>query len=345
MRNIAGIRGKAHRIGALSLAGAALLAIPAAATQVAQAASASKPPTITSSFTPALIATGGTSAIGFTITDPNASGTLSNVGFSDTLGGSGVVDNPNGLNTSGCGSSVAVTANPGANTIGVAGASIKAGTPCVISVAVTASTAETVDSQTSVVSSSAGNSTYGAAAVLSVLAPPTITIASPGNNASYKFGQVVHVNFSCAQAYDTLGLEGCTAQDDLGNTIADGGVIDTRIPGQHSLTVQAFSISGAVADDTVNYTVLPNNRFTLKGLKAKGTHVSFKLALPGAGKVKVAALIGRKTISTETLKITGKRKLTVTLTVAGSAAKIKLVVKYTPTGGVAASVTKHLSIT
>ena len=135
------------------------------------------------------------------MSDPNASGSFTNLAFTDTLGDGGVVDNPNGLNTSGCGSNVTVTANPGDTTISVAAATVKAGTPCVISVAVTSSTAETVTSQTSAVTSSGptssairlGRGAHGARR-------PTVTVTNPVNNAKYRFGQKVAVQYTCALA-------------------------------------------------------------------------------------------------------------------------------------------------
>jgi len=338
----------AVRIGAGALVAATVLTAAAAQAVPATAATKAAPPTITSSFTPNLIGVGQTTAVAYTITDPNASGSLSNVAFNGTLAGGAVIDNPNGANTSGCGSTLTIAANPGDTNIIVGGVTIKAGTPCVISIAVTSATAETATSTVPFVASSAGNSTSGSSATLTVLADPTVTVTTPTEGAKYTYGQKVTVTFTCDQAAYTLGIVGCAAQDDLGDDIVSGGLLNTSVPGAHQLTVQAFSVTGAETDDTIDYTVLPDNAFTLKGVKTSGGKVTFKLVLPGAGKVKVKALAGSKTFALKTLNVKGKKTVSVTLkpTKAGAkllgsgVLKLKLKVTYTPKGGVAKTVSK-----
>jgi hypothetical protein len=352
LRDIAHTVGTGRPAAAVAGGAAAIIAAIGLAVIAAPAAASSLPPTVTSSFTPNLIGVGGTSAIGFTVTDPNASGSFTNVSYNDALGAGGVIDNPNGENASGCGSSVVVTANPGSNAIDVSGATVKAGTPCVISIAVTSSTAETVTSQTTPVTWTGGSTKYGAAAALTVLTPPTATVASPRNNAKYRFRQRVLVSYSCAQSYYALGLEGCTAEDDLGNTIADGGLLDTNVPGSHELLVQAISASGLITDATIDYTVLPDNLFKLKGLRTKGGQIGFKLVLPGAGKVRVKAFDGRVTFAAGTFTVRGKKTIAVIVVrrpaaaalLAKGAQRIKLRVTFTPKGGVAHTVTRHFRI-
>ena len=53
------------------------------------------PPTLLSSFTPTSITAGGTSALAFTVTNPNASTALSGVGFTDTLPAGLTIATPN----------------------------------------------------------------------------------------------------------------------------------------------------------------------------------------------------------------------------------------------------------
>lgn len=66
-----------------SIAAVAAVGLYAAPTALA----ATAPPTITSAFTPNLIGVGDTdaTALSITITNPNASGTLSSISFSDAL--------------------------------------------------------------------------------------------------------------------------------------------------------------------------------------------------------------------------------------------------------------------
>jgi hypothetical protein len=319
--------------------------LAAFAVQVGPAGAATSPPTISSSFTPTLIGVGETSAIGVAITDPNASGSLTGVGYTDTLTG-GTVDNPNGLTVSGCGTGVTVTANPGDTSITAAGATVKAGTPCTISVAVTSTTAGTLTSQTSTVASSAGASSAGASASLTVLSPPTVTVTTPAANASYSLGEKVTVSYACAETDAPAALQGCTAQDDLGNTVTTGGLLDTKVPGQHQLTVQAFSASGLVADQTVDYTVLPANTFVLKSLSGTGTKVGFRLKLPGAGKVVVKAFAGKSKVGSETINVAAERTIQVSLPVSAPSGTtaVKLQISYTPTGGVKRTLVKHVSL-
>ncbi len=321
----------------LSLAGSAAQA------QSATAATTTQPPTIASAFTPTTVGVGQTAAIGFTVTDPNASGSFTNLAFTDTLGGGAVIDNPTGLATSGCGSAIAVTANPGDTTITVAAATVKAGTPCTISVDVTSSTAGTVTSQTSTVTSSGPTSSAGSAATLTVLAAPTVTVTSPAVNATYAFGQKVTATYTCTDAV-AGDLQGCTAQDDLGHTVASGGLLETSVPGQHQLTVQAFAATGLVTDQTINYTVLPDNVFTLKALSHTASKVGFTLKLPGAGKVKVTAWSGSKKLATLTVSVTAAKSVKVNLPISGTPGKVKVVIAYTPTGGVVKKLTKHVSL-
>lgn len=300
-------------------------------------------PTITSSFTPNLIGVGDTTALSVTIANPNAS-PLSSVGFTDTLPGGLTVDNPNGESGS-CGTSSVVTATSGSNTVSLAGGSLKASATCTVSVAVTDSQAETVQNNTGPVSSSAGASTAGDTEALTVLAAPTVTVTKPENNAKYSYGEVVRANYACAQPGAAQDLEDCSAQDDLGNDIAAGGALDTKAPGAHSLDVSATSVDGLVTTDTVNYTVLPDNRFTITHIKPKtGGTLGFELSVPGAGKIKVLEVApGRITFGKAALTVGAKRDLKVTVapTAAGEAlltadgsAKIALEVTYTPAGGV-----------
>ncbi len=322
----------------LSLAAtSAVLATPALA-------ATAKPPTITSSFAPNLIGVGDTTALGIVLGNPNSSGTLTGVGFTDTLPLGLTIDDPNGVSiASACGTTAVVTAVPGTQTFSLATGSLKAGASCTVSVAVTPSQPEVFQNDTGPASSSAGTSAgNGDTEELMVLATPTATIVKPANNARYDYGQVVKARYSCGQADYTLGISSCSAQDDLGNTIADGGRLVTNVPGAHQLTVFAISIDGDVATTSVNYTVLPDNRFTVSKVKPKsGGSVSFELGLPGAGKVVALALAGKRTLVKDHLVVHGKQKLQVKLKPAGlgsGGGTVQLRVTYTPKGGVARTI-------
>lgn len=103
--------------------------------------------------------------------------------------------------------------------------------------------------------------------------------------------------------------------------------------------------------DTVNYTVLPDNRFTISKVKPKQAGaLGLQLALPGAGAIKVVELAGSTTVGSYTGRVGGKRTLKVTvkptpggeaLLTAGNPVRVTLKVTYTPKGGVKRTVSKR----
>jgi hypothetical protein len=332
----------------------ALLAVASAAVVAlgSTAAATSLAPTVSSAFTPNPIGVGETAALGITIVNPNASGTLSAIAFTDTLPAGVTVDNPNGESGT-CGSSGVVTATSGSSTISLTGGSLKAGANCLVSVDVIASSAGVVTDNTGPITSSGTTNQTGASASVDVLDPPTVTVSGPTNNAKYAYGQRVQVIYGCAQAGYNLGLSGCTASDDLGNNISSGGFLDTRVPGAHELDVFASSIDGLVTDDTIDYTVLPNNKFSVSGVKAGSRDsVKLKLALPGPGKVKIVERAGKSVVATKasTIRASGTVHLKLSpssaeVTKLGSGSvRVKLTITYTPKGGTPSARTAHAKI-
>jgi hypothetical protein len=325
--------------------------------QAAPAADAAAvPPTITSAFTPNLIGVGDTdaTALSVTITNPNASGTLSSVAFTDTLPAGLTVDNPNGESGT-CGSTSVVTAAPGSSSLSVTGGSLKAGATCTVSVSLIASQTGTLTNTPSAVTSSAGASAVPAAQTLTVLPPPTVSVGGIKNNATYTFGESVRPHYTCTQPADAAALADCSAADDLGNAVVSGGALDTKDPGSHTLTVSSTSTDGLETDDSFSYTVLANNKFTVAKVKP-GKHgtLAFQLALPGAGPVKVVEIAGKSTVGTYNRDVGGKKTINVTvrpthrgvaLLAASSPTKprlkVTLQITYTPKGGVKRTVTKR----
>jgi hypothetical protein len=313
---------------------------------------AAAPPTVTTAFTPNLIGLSDSSAtsLSVTIANPNASGTLSSVSFTDTLPAGLTVDNPNGENGT-CGSAGVITADAGSQAISLTGGSVKAASSCTISVSVVPSQTGTFTDAPGAIGSSAGSGAASAPASLTVIPPPTVRVSNPRNNAKLAFGAVVRPRYSCSQPADPSALSDCSAVDDLGNNVASGGALDTRAPGSHTLTVSATSADGLVTTQDIDYTVLPDNRFTLAQLstKANGT-VSFLLALPGAGSVIIREIDGHHTFGTYSGHVGGPRKLKVTvkpspagakLLAAGQAQRIAIQVTFAPRGGVKRTVTRH----
>lgn len=170
-----------------SIAAVAAVGLYAAPTALA----ATAPPTITSAFTPNLIGVGDTdaTALSITITNPNASGTLSSISFSDALPAGLTVDNPNGENGT-CGSTSVVTAVPGSQTFSLSAGSLKSGAACTLSISLIAGQAGTLSNDTGPVSSSAGSSSAGDTETLTVLPPPTVAVTHIKNNAKYAYGHL-----------------------------------------------------------------------------------------------------------------------------------------------------------
>lgn len=323
-----------------TLLGAGTLAALAAAPGPAFAAAS--PPSLTSAFTPAAITVGGTTALSFTITNPNSSGSLSGIGFTDTLPAGVVVDNPNGLNGT-CGSTSTLTANPGSNTITLAAGKLAAGANCTVSAAVTSNTPGSVQNSTGPVSSTEGGAGSGDTQTLAVIALPTVSVRSPTEGSTFNFGQRVIARYSCKEATGGPGLSDCSGD------APSGSPIDTTAVGAQTFSVSAISADGGVTTQTIDYTVRPDNRFKLTKLKAqKGGSVSFAITLPGPGKLSVIERTGSKRLNAT--KLTLKRARTVRLTLGPGASgarllkqntkvSVRLKVQFTPTGGLPRTIT------
>jgi Big-like domain-containing protein len=133
------------------------------------------PPSITKFFGATSVPLAGSTTLTFSVIDPNASGTLTGVGFTDTLPAGLVVSTPNGL-TAACGSGT-ITAAAGSSSVTVSGATVAPGPGCTFSVNVTGTAAGAQVNTTSVVSSNEGGSGAPATATLDVVAPPVIAKA------------------------------------------------------------------------------------------------------------------------------------------------------------------------
>jgi hypothetical protein len=133
------------------------------------------PPTISKVFGAANVAVGGGTSLGFTITNSN-SGSLTGVGFTDTLPAGLVISTPNGLAGS-CGSG-AITATAASGSVSLSGATLAASSSCNFSVNVTGTTAGTQNNTTTTVSSNEGGAGSAATASL-VVQTPTVPVLSP----------------------------------------------------------------------------------------------------------------------------------------------------------------------
>jgi hypothetical protein len=89
-----------------------------------------------------------------------------------------------------------------------------------------------------------------------VAGPPSVSISTPGNGASYHRGQSVTVAYRCTEGRFGPGL----AADGCRGTAADGAKLNTSSSGGRSFTVRATSRDGQTTAKTVHYTVGPRRR-------------------------------------------------------------------------------------
>jgi hypothetical protein len=77
--------------------------------------------------------------------------------------------------------------------------------------------------------------------------PPTVTLRSPADGASYAQGATVRSSYACSDAGS--GVASCAG------TVASGAAIPTQSVGRHSFSVRARDKAGNEAGKTVYYTV------------------------------------------------------------------------------------------
>jgi hypothetical protein len=113
--------------------------------------------------------------------------------------------------------------------------------------------------------------------------PPTVSIATPAQGATYTLNQVVDVSYSCQDSSGGPGIAQC-----LGSNTS-GSALDTAAPGAYTLNVVATSQDGEHTTATITYHVVAgSNRFTVKRLKgAKSGALSCTVSLPGNGTLSV----------------------------------------------------------
>jgi hypothetical protein len=88
------------------------------------------------------------------------------------------------------------------------------------------------------------------------IGPPTATITSPADGATYRKGQGVNAAYLCADAPDGPGIQSCSG------SVPDGSAIDTNERGKHVFTVTATSKDGLTVTVRHHYTVLAIGRPT-----------------------------------------------------------------------------------
>jgi hypothetical protein len=83
--------------------------------------------------------------------------------------------------------------------------------------------------------------------------PPSATIATPSDGATYAQGQVVNANYGCSPGSNGGTLK--AAPDGCKGTVANGSPIDTSTVGAHAFAVTATDTDGQTVTVTSRYTV------------------------------------------------------------------------------------------
>lgn len=253
------------------------------------------PPVITKNFLSPTIQAGAASQVGlhFTINNPNASGSLTGIGFIDTLPGGLVVNTPNGLVASCSG----VTAVPGGTQISMTGGTVGAGLTCTIDVTINAPAGTPPGLKhnvTSAVTSTEGGTGNTASADITVqttsASPPTI--AKSFGAASIAVNGSTSLTFTITNPNASSSLSGINLTDSLPaglvvstpNGLVDGCGGVTAVAG--SGTISLVDI-GLAANASCTYSV--NVTGTTPGTKNNTTGVV--TSDQGAGGTAFASLI------------------------------------------------------
>ncbi len=179
------------------------------------------PPTIAKAFVPPGIPVNGTTALTFTLNNPNTGAALTGVGFTDTLPAGLAVVNGTGAT---CGGTLTKT---GGNTIALAGAVIAPSGTCSFSATVTATSGGLKNNVTSVVTSAEGGTGGTASASLVVVTPPAVsppTIAKSFGAASIAVNATTTLTFTLTNPNAGTALTGAGFTDMLpaGLVVASG---------------------------------------------------------------------------------------------------------------------------
>jgi|GEM_PF-1702372 len=169
------------------------------------------PPTIAKSFGAATVALNGSTALTFTLNNPNASSALTGAGFTDSLPSGLVVTTPNGVNNT-CGGTA--TAVAGSESVSLSGATLAGSASCSLAVNVTGTTAGTQNNTTGAVTSTQGGAGGTASASVAVLGPPSI--AKAFGAASIGLNVSTSLTFTITNPpANTVGLTGVAFVDSL----------------------------------------------------------------------------------------------------------------------------------
>jgi hypothetical protein len=188
---------------------------------------------------------------------------------------------------------------------------------------------------------------------------PTVAITAPADGVTVQASPVTVTGTSTGSAPVAVAVNGVAA------SLGAGGAWAASVPlapGANTVVATGTDTNGNVvrAQRSVVYAPpvtkppVPSNVFTLKVIKPKAgaTSVKFTLTLPGPGAV-AATLKGSTTLAKTNMTAKAKGKLTLTLRLSKKALaliskrhtlKAKLSVRFTPTGGTAATKTAKVTL-
>ncbi|HTA43458.1 MAG TPA: hypothetical protein VK789_13475, partial [Bryobacteraceae bacterium] len=241
------------------------------------------PAVVSKSFSPDKILPGGTTTVSVTIMNPNATGALTGVAFTDTLPAGLIVNTPSAVNSS-CGGTA--TATPGSGTISLSGGSIAAGGSCTVSATVTGP--EGIYNNSVQVTSTNGGT--GNTAKATVIAASPSTLSKVFGEAGIVPGSSTTLTFTLTNPNGMLTLNALTFSDTLpaGLVIStpngltgscDGGTIGAPAGG-NLITLGSASLT---AGTSCTFSVSVTSNGTVLGYVTNTTSaVTSTEALPGA---------------------------------------------------------------
>ena len=289
------------------------------------------PPTISKAFSPTSIPLNGSTTLSFTITNSNPAGTLTGVGFSDTLPvGLTVAD----ASTPQCGGTLTVTA--ATRTISLSGASVTFGTPCMFDVTVTGAAAGTYNNTTGPVSSTESGPGGTATAQLTVVAPATITKGF--NVTSIALNANATLTFTIQNPAGNATLTGISFTDTLppGLVVANspnltgncGGTVTNGSDGTLSADDPSIKLAGGTLTANTQCTIAVDVKGATAGVKNNSVQVNSNEGGLGNTSSANITVFAPPTISkqfgapTPTIPLNGTTPLTFTITNPNSASTL-----------------------
>ncbi len=282
------------------------------------------PASLTTAFGAPTIPLNGTTPLTFTITNPNATQSLSNVALSDTLP-AGLMVSPSAISGT-CGGGT-ITAASGGSTISLANGTLNGGASCTFSVSVTGAVPGPQSNTAGPITSTEGGTGGTASSNVTVIAPPTITKAFGAP--SVPLNGNTSLTFTLANpAINTIPLTTVAFTDALpaGIVVATPNAAATSCAGGTVTAVAAsgsVSLSGATIPANGSCTVSVNVTGTAAGAQNNitGNVSSLEGGTGGTAQASVAVLLPpaiSKSFGAARIPLNGSTTLTFTVTNPGA---------------------------